>query len=224
MLPPRLCEVVRHVLRGRPMADIGTDHGQLPATLVCDGVVPHAIGIDNKAAPLQRARNTKRRMHADALELRLGHGLAPLEAGEVDTVVIAGMGGARLVGLLDAWPGLPTLPRLVVQPNTSWADVRRWVAARRIALLDETMVMDHGRAYLTLVLEPATRQTAAWADDGDALAMGPELIVRRPEAWRQWIDAEIQRLGTARVRAVAAGATTLPQLDAELRRLARFRG
>lgn len=218
-LPDRLAEVARHVLPGRPMADVGTDHAQLPASLVASGRVPSAIAIDNKAGPLEGARKTLLDAGLSAVELRRGDGLAPLRSGEVATVVLAGLGGARIVRLLEAWDALPSLQRLVLQPNTDWPAVRQLVGRRGFALVHETMVTERGHAYLTLVVDPSVTVDNPWCNDDDALVLGPQLRVDRPAAWQRWVVEEHDRLQAALRTARTAGASDVTALQ---QRLARF--
>lgn len=200
------------------MADVGTDHAQLPASLVASGHVPSAIAIDNKPGPLEHARKTLVDAGVASVELRRGDGLAPLSPGEVGTVVLAGLGGARIVRLLEAWTALPSLQRIVLQPNTDWAAVRQLIGRRGFELLAETMVLERGHAYLTLVVDPSTTVENPWCADEDALVLGPQLRVAKPPAWHAWIASERARLETALAKARAAGATDLDDLRAQLAR------
>ncbi len=190
-LSVRLAALADLVVPGRPMADIGTDHAQLPSALVRAGTVPSAIGIDVHAGPLRAAADTV----ASGVELRLGDGLRPLRDGEVHTVVIAGMGGERIRSIVDA--GVPAgVARLVLQPNTDWPGVRAWIASRRFDLVDEHVVAERDRFYLMLVVDPAAvASTIAW--DAADLELGPVLRRRPTLAWRAWVDATRARLQTA---------------------------
>ena len=78
---------------GRSVADIGTDHGRLPAWLLRTGKVSHVIATDRAQGPLSGARA---RLGGLSVELRLGDGLSVLDPGEVHTAVFAGMGGKGL--------------------------------------------------------------------------------------------------------------------------------
>lgn len=198
-LPARLAEVARHVLPGLSCADVGTDHAALPAWLVARGLVPSAIGIDVADGPL---RGAALRL-GGGVELRRGDGLSPLSPGEVGTVVIAGMGGARIRRIVDAWPHLATLRRLVVQPNTEWRATRRWIAARGFSLVDEAIVGDRGHDYLVLALAPDRPTSHAWTEAD--LALGPILRRRRPAAWQAWVERERARLTAAREAAACGG-------------------
>ena len=82
---------------GAKMADIGTDHGHLPIWLVQSGKIRHAVAMDVGEGPLSRAQHAIRQCHLTKhIETRLSDGAANLMPGEVDTIVIAGMGGALI--------------------------------------------------------------------------------------------------------------------------------
>ena len=186
------------------MADVGTDHGTLPAALIQAGTVPRAIGIDRRPAPLRAASARLGASAVDArLALRLGDGLSPLAPGEVATVVIAGMGGARTVGLLRSAPAVvQRLERLVLQPNTAWPQVRGGLAMLGWQIVDEVLVEAGGRAFLTLCAEPG----AASLSERQAL-LGPVLLHTRPAAFLRWLDREQTRLQRALASARDRSAT-----------------
>lgn len=220
-LGPRLAEVARHVIAGKPMADVGTDHAQLPAVLVRTGVVPSAIAIDNKAGPLAHAARTLAQAGITAVDLRRGDGLSPLAADEVATVTMAGLGGARMIRLLDAWPHTNALPRLVLQPNTDWEAVRRHIARRCYHLRHETMLIEREQAYVTLVVEPANPSHADWGEDQAALMLGPRLLQERPAAWLWWMQMRRAKLEAILDAARAAGASDTTALQQRIELLSR---
>ena len=91
-LDARLTAAAELVLPGRPVADIGCDHGKLTAVLAASGNYPKVIGADLRPGPLAKAKQTLE--HAgceDRAELRFGDGLSVLSAGEVGTIVLAGV-------------------------------------------------------------------------------------------------------------------------------------
>ena len=59
-LKPRLRMVGDLVPAGVRLADVGTDHGYLPAALVLAGKIPWAVASDLRRGPLDRARATVR--------------------------------------------------------------------------------------------------------------------------------------------------------------------
>jgi tRNA (adenine22-N1)-methyltransferase len=182
-LSPRLAAVASYVLLGKPMADIGTDHGYLPAHLVQAGHVPRAIAGDLMPGPLDAARATIREAGLlDQVELRLGSGLQVLRPGEVMTATICGMGGALIAEILDAGP-LAGIERLVLQPMGGEERLRAWLADNGWALIDEQLLAEGGRLYVVLVAEPGPmRLTEAELLIGPHLQRhGGPLLIRHAE-------------------------------------------
>ena len=201
-LSPRLQAVAELALRGLPAADVGCDHAQLAAWWVSHGHVPHAIACDVVAGPLQRARIQLAEAGVTAVELRRGSGLTPLRPGEAATIALAGMGGGLMVELLRASPEvLEATTRVILQPNTAWEEVRRFLADRSIPVETETLTEDGGQLYLTLSFDPRTRG-ARWSEAD--IVLGPRLRRARSPAFERWfasrcehLDGLIERLGAS---------------------------
>ena len=120
-LDARLAAAAALVRPGLPVADIGCDHGKLTAALACSGLYPKVIGSDLRPDPLDKARRTVEAAGCqDRVELRLGDGLSVLSAGEVGTIVIAGVSAQTAWQMLEAapWVFAPDGPRLVLIPAT----------------------------------------------------------------------------------------------------------
>lgn len=202
------------VLPGRPVADIGTDHGLLPAYLVATGRVPRAIATDLRPGPLEAARRTLRAAGVeDRVELRQGDGFAPLRPGEVATAVVAGMGGAHVAELLArAGQALEGVQRLVLQPRGAEDEVRRTLAALGWAIADEALVADGRHIHAVIAAGPAARPPALTAEDA---LLGPVLRRRGGELFRRYVARHRDRL-----REALAGACRAREPDAGyLRRL-----
>ena len=101
-LSKRLAAVARLVSAGSRLADVGTDHGYVPISLVCEGKIPSAIAMDVNRGPLNRARaHIKAQGLEKYIDTRLSDGLAALAPGEADSVLIAGMGGMLMMRILS---------------------------------------------------------------------------------------------------------------------------
>ena len=106
-LTPRLAAVAAQVPPGARLADVGTDHAYLPVWLLLAGRIVGAVATDVNQGPLQRGQETAQRYGvAHRMDFRRCDGLAALSPGEVDTVVIAGMGGDLMVHILSAAPAV----------------------------------------------------------------------------------------------------------------------
>ena len=136
------------------MADIGTDHGLLPAYLVTTGRVPSAIGIDDKELPLAGARASLEALGIHTVELRHASGCVGLAAGEVRTITIAGMGGPSIARILEGLPAGVT--RLVLQPNAGATALRAWLGGHGWTIDAEQVVRDRGRFFMIVSAVPGS--------------------------------------------------------------------
>ena len=150
-LQPRLQLLADMVPAGCRLADVGTDHGYLPVWLLQRGRTQSAIAADIGAEPLAHARRTAEEYGVEGMDFRLCDGLRDIAPDEVDTVVIAGMGGETIIAILEsaAWTkdGAHTL---LLQPMTKAAELRRWLSVNGYAFTEERLVWDKNYLYPVL--------------------------------------------------------------------------
>ncbi len=148
-LDARLTAVADMVPQGAKIADIGTDHAYLPVTLVLKHKVAFAIAADVHEGPCQAAAATVGRAGlAKEVPVRLGDGLAVLHPHEVETVIIAGLGGSTIIQILAAHAAVREhLERLILQPMNGAALLRKWLAKHNWQFDEESLVEEEGRLY-----------------------------------------------------------------------------
>ena len=176
----------------RCLADIGTDHGYVPAALLLAGRVGRAVAADVGALPLDHARRTAARCGVeDRMDLRLGDGLSVLSPGEADVIVIVGMGGDTIAGILAAAPWSRDGPLLLLQPMSRAHELRRWLPERGYEVRAETLVQDKGVLYPILSAAGGTMAPAS-----EAQAWGGFLLEGDP-LWGRYLSDRILRLRRA---------------------------
>jgi tRNA (adenine22-N1)-methyltransferase len=187
----RLAALAAFVSQGARLADIGTDHAFLPINLVQSNIIVSAIAGDVHVGPYKAAKE-----HVEALGLeskisvRLGNGMAVLSPGEVDIVVIAGMGGQTIIEILNDNPEVTrALTRLILQPMVAASTVRRWLEENGWYLVDECLVQDDGRLYEIVVAE----QGKAIICESVMYDIGPKLWNDKPELLTLHIDQLISQ-------------------------------
>ena len=199
-LSRRLQAVEQFVTEGNRLADIGTDHGYVPIDLLLKGRIPSAIAMDVNEGPLRQARaHVSFYQLEDRIQLRLSDGLAALQKGEADTVLIAGMGGALTVRILEEGKHVlseeekdgtvSSVPELVLEPQSELKKVRRYLAENGWKITDENMVLEDGKFYPVL---KAVRGTMCLTET-EAL-YGPVLLRKKHDVLRQYLDRERQVL------------------------------
>lgn len=148
-LSKRLSAVAALLNNCEKMADIGTDHGYIPIYLVEQKRVHDAIAMDISKGPLQRAREHVQLHKLDEyIELRLSDGAKELNVGEVQEVVIAGMGGRLMMKIIDESRELfHSLQGFVIQPQSEYGYVRHFLEENGYVILKENMVEEDGKYY-----------------------------------------------------------------------------
>jgi tRNA (adenine22-N1)-methyltransferase len=121
-LPPRLRAVAAAVpADARSVADVGAGDGQLARHLASRGL--RVVATEGRPGPFARLCGA-----AAGLDCRLGPGLEPLRPGEVEGAVLAGLGGHRIVSILEASPEVAgALDWLVLQPQQHASRLVEWL-------------------------------------------------------------------------------------------------
>ena len=128
-LSRRLQAVAAMVTAGYTLADIGTDHAYIPIYLVEHQIVPRAVAMDINEGPLDRARaHVEKHGLTGQIALRLSDGMKELRPGEAQSAVIAGMGGALMIRILqDSKETVESLRECILQPQSEIAKVRAFL-------------------------------------------------------------------------------------------------
>lgn len=178
-LSKRLQAIADFVEDGDRIADIGTDHAFLPIALVEEGRVPFAIASDIGAGPVAIAKQNIADAGLNAkIDVRLADGLQGIsENDNLDTVVIAGMGGELIVKILAAGIShLDGTENLVLSPHRDTDQVRQWLSDNEFGILDEKILEDEGHVYEVMLVGHTVPDVPYNAAD---LAFGPVLRKKR---------------------------------------------
>ena len=184
-LDSRLQAAADLVIPGQPMADIGSDHGLLPAYLVSQEICPCAIATDLSAPSCEKtAALLKARQLETLVDVRQGNGLSVLSPEEAVTVVICGMGGMLMLEILTAAaPVLASTKRLVLQPQKDIPAVRLWLAAHGWRIRQEKMIQERA-FYYTLIAAEHGEMTLTNAE----AEFGPCLLKERSQCFFAWLN------------------------------------
>lgn len=176
-LGERLAAIAAFVPQGAKLADIGTDHAYLPIALLSAGRINQAVAGEVNKGPYESAKAAiKQYKWEQSIQLRLGNGLEVIAPGEVDTVVIAGMGGSTIIDILTRYPATTeSVETLILQPMVAGAAVRRWLTDNGWRISDENLVVDEGRIYEIIVAVKGQ----AKEEDPILAEIGPVLWAKR---------------------------------------------
>lgn len=174
LLSPRLTVVADIIPVSGCVADIGSDHGLLSVYLIQKKIAQKVIAVEKAAGP---AAATRRAVAAAGLtgriEVRSGEGLFPLAEGEVEVIVIAGMGGETIAGILAAGTSVARAAKLVVaQPMNRVGFLRRWLTQNGWRIHEEGLAKERTRVYQVIAAVPGTGRELNWMEE----ELGPRLL------------------------------------------------
>ncbi len=160
-------------------ADIGTDHAYVPRILLENGYCSFVIATDINEGPLAIAKENLQDLNVSALpwgeqpecHLRLGAGLEPIEAGEVESVVIAGMGGETIADILSADPEkTKSFKQFILQPRSKAEVLRKWLVDNNMFIVNEKIVKE-GLRFCQVI--DARTEIPVYFEESGGLAAAP---------------------------------------------------
>ncbi|MDQ0876903.1 tRNA (adenine22-N1)-methyltransferase [Paenibacillus sp. V4I3] len=239
-LSKRLQMIADRVPLGSKVADIGSDHALLPTYLAQQGIILFAVAGEVNPGPFEAAtRQVLESGLSKKISVRSGDGLAVIDAGEVNVITIAGMGGSLMASILEAGKHkLQGVTHLILQPNVGEDHVRRWLLQQGWKLESETILEEDGKIYeiLTAIAVPdeekhtlevlyAERQLPGGVrvSKERLLQMGPYFISEAPEVWFTKWESELKKLamikGQLQLSSAEASVVKAEQVGQEMKEI-----
>ena len=217
ILSKRLSALADMVEKNARVIDVGTDHGMIPVFFALNGACGRIIASDIRAGPLQSAiANAAAHGVSSDIEFILSSGLEGVSAGEVDTVIIAGMGGETIISILNgaAWVKNKGI-KLILQPQTKLFELLAWLRENGFSISGATLVSEDGRLYTAFSAE-----TDPCSPDG----FFDILIKKADPLLAKYLTQQIEKLQREiRGKMTAAAAPDLEESRARLETLVRVR-
>lgn len=147
-LTPRL-KVIADAVSFKNVSDVGTDHGKIPVYLALNNKADKIIASDINKGPVNSCRrNVKLYNVEDKVFCRLGGGLSILYEGEVDSIIIAGMGGELISKILSSHINVAySAKEIIMQPMNGIDKLRKYLYENDFLIIDEFLVREDRRIY-----------------------------------------------------------------------------
>lgn len=147
-LSQRLETIAGLVREKAKVADIGADHGYLSIFIEKTKDPEKIIACDINEKPLLSSISNIKKTDCKKIETRLSDGLENIKSDEVDTVIIAGMGGEVISGIIQRANWLKSNKyTLLLQPMTAAVLLRRYLYQNGFEIVFEKAVSDAGKIY-----------------------------------------------------------------------------
>jgi len=167
----RLDTVFGHIRKAREemspgrVVDVGSDHGQTAIRSLSSGAATYALCTDINEGPAMICRtNLASAGYSDKASVIVTDGLDGVALKEEDIIVISGLGGLNTIDILkrafeDNEDSVVHKTALVLQPQKTIEDLRRFLREKLFKIKDETSIKDSGFHYVVL--------TAVWSGTYD---------------------------------------------------------
>ena len=153
MITPRL-QAILNLTDAKILADIGTDHAYIPIRLIKEKKIKKAIACDKNEGPIKAAKeNVIKYGFSDCIDLRTGDGLSPIEKGEADTIIIAGMGGKLISDIIGRDIDKARSSTLILQPMNAQYELRKFLIKNGFTIVKEELASEGFKVYNLMVVE-----------------------------------------------------------------------
>lgn len=140
----RLKEIASLIEPCNAIADVGTDHGYLPIYLIQTNKANLVYASDIAIGPLNSAlANIEKYKLNDKITTILSNGLENVP--NVDTVIMAGMGGNLIIDILKK--SKKNINTFILQANNNINTLREYLTNNNYKIIDESMAFAHGKYY-----------------------------------------------------------------------------
>lgn len=190
-LTPRLLEIAKMVDKNSIVADIGTDHGYIPVYLIENKISKKVIACDINKAPLQSAIDyINNKKLQNKIDTRLGNGLSPLNENEVDTVIIAGMGGILIQNILEENKNIAKkAEKFILQPMVASSELRKYLYDNNYKITDEKLAREDNRYYEIIVAKKGQEKVK----DEIYYEIGKKLVEKNDPLLKSFLEKKINK-------------------------------
>lgn len=193
VLSKRMQMVVDLLPKQCRVADVGCDHGFVSIYLCENHISTKVIAMDVNEGPLMRAKeHIIEHQLQDKIEVRLADGLSAIQDGEIDSAVIAGMGGRLILRIIENRLDLvKNMRSIVLQPQSELDLVRQTLCEWGFEFEEEEMVEEDGKFYPAMRVAYSDRPVKM-CNPVEAM-YGPQLLLNQNEVLHQFLKKESEK-------------------------------
>ncbi len=145
----RLRAIANMIPENKIVVDIGCDHAFLDIDLTQRGK-NQCIACDVRNSVLEMAKkNISDFGYEDKISLIQSNGLETIDIPSGAVAVIAGMGTATILSILEN-PKVNLFSELIIQTNNDWAFFRKMMSKKGFYLLEEQLVLERNKYYVLM--------------------------------------------------------------------------
>lgn len=115
-----------------------------------------------------------------------------LTPGEVDTVLVAGMGGRLMGSILTSHPDVTdSLKTLVLQPQWDYEYIRKLVASLGFSIIKEVFVTEHGKPYIAMKCVRSIQDVVPYSKA--EFCFGRMSVIENADEYRSYLSRQLEK-------------------------------
>lgn len=143
----RLQTILEMVDANAVVADVGSDHGKLMISLYEKGIIQKGYAIENKKGPYNRLQKALLAADASCITPLFSDGISDLP-NDVDTVVIAGMGGRTIIEIIKSHlEKLNGVRNFIIDGHSCIPEIRKEITELGYFIKSEKILKEDGIFY-----------------------------------------------------------------------------
>lgn len=165
--------------------DVGSDHALVPIYLVKENIASKAYASDINEGPYKSALKNIEKYNLEGKVVALNsNGISSISK-DVNTVVIAGMGGKLIVDILDQdKTKLEGIKSLILAPNIAANTVREWLMNNNF-MIEKELIIEEDNKFYEIVKALKVKEKVSYTDV--ELLFGPTLLRSRDKVFiKKW--------------------------------------
>lgn len=185
----RMKAVADMVNTGSRVCDIGCDHAFVSIYLIKNNISSWVIASDVRKGPVEIAKKNVESYGLDhRIQVRMADGLSGITPGEVDTAIIAGMGGMLMIRILEQGQAVVnSLKQIVLQPQSDVPAVRHYIHDIGGHITKEKMVLEDGKYYTIIDVDLTCDQPERY-DNETCYTYGKLLIEGDDQGFTEYLE------------------------------------
>ena len=186
MFSKRLNTIAKLIDNEYPLADIGSDHGQLIEILINNGFNNDILGVENKEGPFSNLSKNISKLNNPNIKVSFSNGLCDV-SDYYKTIVIAGMGFETIKNIInDSIKKLDSIETFIIDCHTNFEQVRPFFCNLGYYIENEISLNEKNIYYDIIKFKKGHKEYSNLE-----LKYGPINLVNKPDAFVQNIKQQI---------------------------------
>lgn len=186
-LSKRLKAILTFISGDEKIIDIGCDHALLDIYLKETYKDMKIIASDIHDGAVKMAEKNIKKHNLDGkIELRTGDGLDVIKKGEVDTIILSGMGFYTIYEILMNKEKLEGINKIIIQSNTDIVKLRKFVIKQGFMISNELLVKDKDIIYTVIEFTPGNVRYSY-----EEIYFGPKILENKNELFYEYYNKKL---------------------------------